>query len=37
MINVAVIALAQHLVLHFCEHNLASLAKTSMDKAVGDM
>ncbi len=37
MINVAVIALAQHLVLHFSEHNLASLAKASMDKAVGDM
>ncbi len=37
MINVAVIALAQHLVLHFSEHNLASLAKSSMDKAVGDM
>ena len=37
MINVAVIALAQHLVLHFSEHNLASLAKTSMDKAVRDM
>ena len=37
MINVAVIALAQHLVLHFSEHNLASLSKASMDKAVGDM
>jgi hypothetical protein len=37
MINVAVIALAQHLVLHFSEHDLASLAKSSMDKTVGDM
>jgi chromosome segregation ATPase len=37
MINVAVIALAQHLVLHFSEHDLASLSKASMDKAVGDM
>lgn len=37
MINVAVIALAQHLVQHFSEHNLASLSKASMEKAVRDM
>ena len=37
MINGAVIALAQHLVLQFSEHSLASLSKASMDKAVGDM
>jgi hypothetical protein len=32
-----VIALAQHLVVHFAEHDLASLAKTSTERAVGDM
>jgi predicted nucleic acid-binding Zn-ribbon protein len=37
MINTAVIALAQHLVLHFSEHELASLAKTAMQRPVGDM
>jgi predicted nucleic acid-binding Zn-ribbon protein len=37
MINTAIIALAQHLVIHFSEHDLASLSKASMDKAVGDM
>jgi hypothetical protein len=37
LINVAVIALAQHLVVHFAEHDLASLAKTSTERAVGDM
>ena len=31
------IALAQHLVVHFSEHDLASLAKTSTERAVGDM
>jgi hypothetical protein len=37
LINVAVIALAQHLVVHFSEHDLASLAKTSTERAVADM
>lgn len=37
LINAAVIALAQHLVLHFSEHDLASLAKTATQRAVGDM
>ncbi len=37
LINAAVIALAQHLVVHFSEHDLASLAKTSTERAVGDM
>jgi hypothetical protein len=37
LINTAVIALAQHLVVHFCEHDLASLAKTSTERAVADM
>lgn len=37
LINVAVIALAQHLVVHFSEHDLASLAKTSTERSVGDM
>jgi hypothetical protein len=37
LVNVAVIALAQHLVLHFSEHDLASLARTSTQRAVGDM
>jgi hypothetical protein len=37
LINTAVIALAQHLVVHFAEHDLASLAKTATERAVGDM
>jgi hypothetical protein len=37
LVNTAVIALAQHLVVHFAEHDLASLAKTSTERAVGDM
>ena len=37
LINTAVIALAQHLVVHFSEHDLASLAKTSTERSVGDM
>jgi len=37
LINIAVIALAQHLVVHFSEHDLASLAKTSTERAVADM
>jgi hypothetical protein len=32
-----VVALAQHLVVHFSEHDLASLAKTSTERAVADM
>jgi len=37
LINAAIIALAQHLVVHFSEHDLAGLAKTSTERAVGDM
>jgi hypothetical protein len=37
LINAAVIALAQHLVLHFSEHDLATLAKAATERAVGDM
>ena len=37
LINTAIIALAQHLVVHFAEHDLASLAKTSTERAVADM
>ena len=37
LINIAVIALAQHLVMHFSEHELSSLAKTSTERAVADM
>ena len=37
LINTAVIALAQHLVVHFSEHDIASLAKSSTERAVGDM
>lgn len=37
LINTAVIALAQHLVVHFSEYDLASLAKTSTERGVGDM
>ncbi len=37
LINTAIIALAQHLVVHFSEHDLALLAKTSTEKAVADM
>jgi len=37
LINTAIIALAQHLVVHFAEHDLASLAKTATERAVGDM
>ena len=37
LINAAIIALAQHLVAHFAEHDLASLSKTSTERAVGDM
>jgi hypothetical protein len=37
LINVAIIALAQHLVLHFSEHDLARLARKATKRAVGDM
>src|SRR5690606_798247 len=37
LINTAVIALAQHLVAHFAEHDLASLAQASTERAVADM
>lgn len=37
LINAAVVALAQHLVLHFAEHDLASLARTATRRPVGDM
>ena len=36
-INAAVIALSQHLVLHFSANKLAVLARDSMSKTVGDM
>jgi hypothetical protein len=37
LINAAIVALAQHLVVHFSEHDLASQAKTSTERAVADM
>ncbi len=37
LVNTAIIALAQHLVVHFSEHDLASQAKTATERAVGDM
>jgi hypothetical protein len=37
LINLAVLALAQELVLHFSEHNLVTFAKTATEKPVGDM
>ncbi len=37
LINCAIIGLAQHLAVHFSEHDLSSLAKTSTEKPVGDM
>ncbi len=37
LINCAILGLAQHLVVHFSEHDLSSLAKTSTEKPVGDM
>ncbi|HEU4619854.1 MAG TPA: hypothetical protein VFV10_17580 [Gammaproteobacteria bacterium] len=37
LINTAIIALAQHLVVHFTEHDLASLAKTATQRPVGEM
>jgi hypothetical protein len=37
LINLALIAFAQHLVVHFADHDLASLAKTSTERPVADM
>ncbi len=37
LINCAVIALAQFLVVHFSENDLASLAKSTTERPVGDM
>jgi hypothetical protein len=37
LINAALIALAQHLVVHFSEHDLASLARTATQRPVADM
>ncbi len=37
LINCAVIALAQHLVVHFAEHDLINLTKTATERPVGDM
>jgi hypothetical protein len=37
LINTAIIALAQHLVVHFAEHDLASLARPATERAVGDI
>lgn len=37
LINVAIIALAQHLVVHFCEHDLARLARKAAKRSVADM
>lgn len=37
LINIATIALAQHLYIHFCEHNLASLAKDAMQRQPQDV
>lgn len=37
LINAALIAFAQHLVVHFMEHDLAKLAKTSTQRPVADM
>ncbi|MFO7285532.1 MAG: hypothetical protein C0P79_001665 [Gammaproteobacteria bacterium] len=37
LINAAAIAFAQHLVVHFAEHDLAQLAKTCTERPVGEM
>lgn len=37
LINIAVIALAQHLIVHFAEHELARLAKKAHERPVADM
>jgi hypothetical protein len=36
-VNLAVIALAQHLVIHFSEHDLARLSRKATKRSVGDM
>jgi hypothetical protein len=36
-INTAILALAQHLAVHFAEHDLATLAKTATQRPVGEM
>ena len=37
LINTATIALAQHLLVHFAEHDLAHLAKAAIERPVGEM
>ncbi len=37
LINCAIIALAQHLVVHFSENDLMTLTKTATERPVGDM
>lgn len=37
LINVAILSLAQHLVVHFAEHDLARLSKTATKRSVADM
>ena len=37
LVNTAIIAFAQHLVVHFSEHDLASLAKAATQRPVADM
>ena len=37
LINCAVIALAQHLVVHFAEHDLIGLTKTATERPVGEI
>jgi hypothetical protein len=37
LINLAIISLSQHLVVHFAEHDLARLAKTASKRNVADM
>jgi hypothetical protein len=37
LINVAIIALAQHLAAHFAEHDLASMSKAATQRPVADM
>lgn len=37
IVNMAIIAFAQHLVVHFSEHDLASLAKAATQRPVADM
>jgi len=37
LINLAILALAQHLVVHFSEHDLARLSRKASKRSVGDM